>query len=112
MANTITEFYCNYDGLRVTKDGVIYAKFKSAFINLSSYITIVNALGHEFVVGIKAEGEDKFSKVGLARLNKIAISREGEATIEIYGDNLNISLLNDSKDKNIIMVLRQIGGAE
>lgn len=101
----IAKFSCTYEGFRVVKDGTVYAKFKSSYINISDYILAINAIGLDCILGVKYEGI-KPTGCGKGKFNKMTIDRDGEATIELYGDGIDINMLKTLKDNLITMIIK------
>ena len=110
MAKSILNVECTYNGLSVARSGVTTIRFKAPFGEIVNYVNILGLIGLETQFAIRND-DNKFKKVGIVRIKSLNINKEGEANIQVYGENLDLPDISSMMEKVIkIGFIKEDGG--
>ena len=100
-----------YGGHSLKANGAVNFTLKASYSELTNTISLMQMLNND--VGIKAKVPGgKPMKLGVFRINQIVIDGDGESVLKFNGlndyiemDNLNMLPLNDSENKEFVVMM-------
>lgn len=100
-----------YGGHSLKANGAVNFTLKASYSELTNTISLMQMLNND--VGIKAKiPGGKPMKLGVFRINQIVIDGDGESILKFNGlndyiemDNLNMLPLNDSENKEFVVMM-------
>lgn len=100
-----------YGGHSLKANGAVNFTLKASYSELTNTISLMQMLNND--VGIKAKiPGGKPMKLGVFRINQIVIDGDGESVLKFNGlndyiemDNLNMLPLNDSENKEFVVMM-------
>ena len=92
-----------YDGMTTNKDGISVLKFKFPFSEIVNYINTIKLIGLNIKLIAKTD-QIKF-KVGTARFKMLKLDREGEAQLQLEGEDFNYHDLQKVVDEQVTVCM-------
>lgn len=100
-----------YGGHSLKANGAVNFTLKASYSELTNTISLMQMLNNDVSIKAKIPG-GKPMKLGVFRINQIVIDGDGESVLKFNGlndyiemDNLNMLPLNDSENKEFVVMM-------
>lgn len=100
-----------YGGHSLRANGAVNFTLKASYSELTNTISLMQMLNNDVSIKAKIPG-GKPMKLGVFRINQIVIDGDGESVLKFNGlndyiemDNLNMLPLNDSENKEFVVMM-------
>lgn len=106
-SDNIIKIECMQHRLNVDKDGIATVAYRAPYNEAVNYIQLIPMLGLDVSLGVKSKDENsKFEKIGMVRIKSLSIDKEGQATIQFYGD-IECMKASGYHDKILIIAVKE-----